>query len=66
MLQVADFLKFPEEHTSASDRVLTELYNVKISLITLLKNDSAREALLAILQNQKTHKKYFRWSQFSV
>ena len=38
---------------------LTELYNVEISPITLLKSDSSREALLA-------HRKYFRWSQFSV
>ena len=37
----------------------TELYNVEISPITLLKSDSSREALLA-------HRKYFRWSQFSV
>ena len=45
---------------------LTELYNVEISPITLLKSDSSREALLAILKNGKTHRKYFRWSQFSV
>ena len=36
-----------------------ELYNLEISPITLLKSDSSREALLA-------HRKYFRWSQFSV
>ena len=41
-------------------RFLTELYNVEISPITLLKNDSSREALLAILRNRKTHRKYFR------
>ena len=45
---------------------LTELYNVEISPITLLKSDSSREALLAILKNRKTHRKYFRWSQFWV
>ena len=44
----------------------TELYNVEISPITLLKSDSSREAFLAILKNQKTHRKYFQWSQFSV
>ena len=31
----------------------TEHYNAKISPITLLKNDSSREALLAILKNQE-------------
>ena len=31
----------------------TEHYNVEISPITLLKNDSSREALLAILKNQE-------------
>ena len=46
--------------------ILTELCNVEISPTTLLRSDSAKEALLAILQNRKTHKKYFRWSQFSV
>ena len=46
--------------------ILIELRNVEISPTTLLRSDSAREALLAILQNRKTHKKYFRWSQFSV
>ena len=45
---------------------LTELYNVEISPITLLKCDSPRVALLAILKYQKAHRKYFRWSQFSV
>ena len=45
---------------------LTELRNVEISPTILLKSDSTREALLEILQNWKTHKKYFRWSQFSV
>ena len=45
---------------------LTELRNVEISPIILLKSDSAREVPLAILQNWKTHKKYFRWGQFSV
>ena len=45
---------------------LTELCNVEISPTTLLRSDSAKEALLTILQNRKTHKKYFRWSQFSV
>ena len=40
---------------------LTELHNVEISPVTLLKS-----ALLAILKNQKSHRKYFRWSQFSV
>ena len=35
---------------------LTELYNVEISPITLLRIDSSREALLAILQNRKTEK----------
>ena len=45
---------------------LTELYNVEISPITLLISDSSRDALLAILENRKTHRKYFRWSQFSV
>ena len=44
----------------------TELYNVEISPITLLKSDSSREALLAILKNRKSHRKYFQWSQFSV
>ena len=39
---------------------LTELYNVEISPITFLKSDSARKTLPAILQNRKTHKKYFR------
>ena len=39
---------------------LTELYNLKISSITLLKRDSSREALLAILKNRKTHRKHFR------
>ena len=47
--------------------LLTELYNVEISPITLLKGDwSSREALPAILKNLKTHRKYFRWSQFSA
>ena len=41
---------------------LTELYHVEVSPITLLKSG----ALLEILENQKTHRKYFRWSQFSV
>ena len=45
---------------------LIDLYNVEISPITLLKSDSAREALLVIFQNRKTQKKYFQWSQFSV
>ena len=45
---------------------LTELYKVEISPITLLKSDSAREALLTILKNRKTHRKYFHCSQFSV
>ena len=31
----------------------TEHYNAEISPITLLKNDSSREALLAILKNQE-------------
>ena len=44
---------------------LTELYNVEISPITLLKSDSSREALPAILKNWKTHRKYFQCSQFS-
>ena len=43
-------------------KFLTELYNVEISPITLLKSDSSREALLAILKNRKTHRKYFRGS----
>ena len=43
----------------------TELYAVEISPITLLRSDSSREALLAILKNWKTHMKYFRWSPFS-
>ena len=60
MLETVDFLKFSEEI------LLIELRNVEISPTTLLRSDSAREALLAILQNRKTHKKYFRWSQFSV
>ena len=34
-------------------RFLKELYNVEISPITLLKNDSSREALLVILKNRK-------------
>ena len=41
---------------------LTELNNVEISPITLLKSDSSRESLLAILKNRKTHRKYFRYS----
>ena len=45
---------------------LTELYNVEVSPITLLKIDSSREVLLAILKNCKTHRKYFWWSHFSV
>ena len=52
--------------TSASDKVFDRLCNVEISPITLLKSDSSREALLAILKTRKTHRKYFRWSQFSV
>ena len=66
MLQTADFLKFLNYFWNTTIEFLTELHNVEISPITLLKSNSAREALLAILQNQKTHKKYFRWSQFSV
>ena len=34
----------------------TDLYNVEISPINLLKSDSSREALLAILKNRKTHR----------
>ena len=45
---------------------LTELYNVEISPITLLKSDYSREALLDILKNPKTQRKYFQSSQFSV
>ena len=45
---------------------LTELHNVEISPITLLKSDSSREAVLAILKNRKTHRKYFWRSQLSV
>ena len=45
---------------------LTELYNVEISPITLLRSDSSREAILAILKNRKIHRKYFPGSQFSV
>ena len=63
MLQTVDLLKFPEELLL---EYLAGLYNVEMSPITLLKRDSARKALLAILQNRKTHKKYFRWSYFSV
>ena len=63
MLQTVDLLKFPEELLL---EYLTGLYNVEMSAITLLKRDSARKALLAILQNRKTHKKYFRLSYFSV
>ena len=66
MLQTLDFLKFPEDLLFEKHQFLTELYNVESSPITLLKSDSAGEALLAILQNWKTHRKYFRWSQFSV
>ena len=35
---------------------LAELYNEEISPTTLLKSDSARGSLLAILQNRQTHK----------
>ena len=66
MLQTLDFLKFPEELLFETNEFLTELYNVEISPMTLLKSDSAGEALLAILQNRKTHRKYFRWGRFSV
>ena len=45
---------------------LTELYNVEFSPITLLKSDSSREALPAILKNRRTHRKYLWWSQFSA
>ena len=34
----------------------TDLYTVEISPINLLKSDSSREALLAILKNRKTHR----------
>ena len=34
----------------------TDLYSVEISPITLLKSDSSREALPAILKNLKTHR----------
>ena len=48
-------------------RFLKELHNVEISPITLLKSDSSSEALLAILKNRKTHRKYFRVeSVFSI
>ena len=54
-------------HTPAQVKgFLTELYNVEVSPITLIKSYSSREALLAILKNCKTHRKYFRWSHFSV
>ena len=42
----------------------TELNIVKSSPITLLKSDSSKEALLAILKNRKTRMKYLRWSPF--
>ena len=53
MLQTVDFLKFPEEllfgtHQEEVIEFLTKLYNAEISPITLLKDDSSREALLAI------------------
>ena len=38
---------------------LTELQDVEISPVTLLRSNSAREALLAILQHRKTHKNIF-------
>ena len=70
MLQIADFWNFQKNYfwntTVQVIEFLTELHNVEISPVTLLKSNSTKEALLAILQNQKTHKKYFRWSQFSV
>ena len=44
----------------------TDLYSVEISPITLLKSDSSREALPAILKNRRTHRKYLWWSQFSA
>ena len=43
-----------------------ELQNIEISPITSLKSDSSTDALLVVLQNRKTHKKRFRWSQFSA
>ena len=66
MLQTLDFLKFPEELLFETNQFLTEFYNVEISPIILLKSDSAGEVLLAILQNRKILRKYFRWGQFSV
>ena len=44
----------------------TELQNVEISPMTLLKRDSSTDALLEILKNRKTHRKLLQWSQFSV
>ena len=42
----------------------TELYTVEISPITLVKSDSSKAALLAVLKNRKTHMKYFQWICF--
>ena len=53
--------KFPEELLFETPvqviGFLTELYNEEISPFTLLKSDSSREALLAILENRKTNRK---------
>ena len=38
---------------------LTELQDVEISPVTLLRSNSAREALLAILQHRKNQKNIF-------
>ena len=45
---------------------LTELQDVEISPVTLLRSNSAREALLAILQHRKTHKNIFGEVIFSI
>ena len=64
MLQTLDFMKFKNTPVQVIE-FRTELYTVDISPFTLLKSDSSREALLTILKNWKTHRKYFRWIQFS-
>ena len=69
MLQTVDFLKFPGEplfQTHQYKWVFDRVVQYRNLPITLLKSDFARKAFLAILQNRKTRKKYFRWSQFSV